>query len=119
MDVSFAVDSPLYQMAMVLVAGIIAGELFGRVHLPKVTGWISVGILLRATSPYHGEFTGLGGATVGAFKPYMNFVLGYIAFTVGAALHIASLRNSGSRLRLLLIGEAICTPVLVWLAMSM
>ncbi len=119
MDVSFAVDNSLYQMAIVLVAGIIAGELFGKVHLPKVTGWIAIGILLRATSPYHGKFTGLSGATVGTFKPYMNFVLGYIAFTVGAALHIASLRNSGNRLRLLLLGEAICTPVLVAVTMHL
>lgn len=118
MGVSFTVDSSLYQMAMVLVSGIIAGELFGKVHLPKVTGWIAVGILLRATSPYHGQFTGLSGATVQTFKPYMNFVLGYIAFTVGAALHIASLRNSGNRLRLLLLGEAICTPLLVGVTMS-
>ena len=119
MDVSFAVDSPLYQLANVLVAGIIAGELFGKVHLPKVTGWISVGILLRATSPYHGDITGLGGATVAAFKPYMNFVLGYIAFTVGAALHFASLRNSGNRLKLLLLGEALCAPLLVAVTLSM
>ena len=43
----------------------------------------------------------------------MSFVLGYIAFTVGAALHFASLRNSGKRLGLLLLGEALLTPTVV------
>ena len=43
----------------------------------------------------------------------MSFVLGYIAFTVGAALHFASLRNAWRRLTLLLLGEAIVTPSIV------
>ena len=47
----------------------------------------------------------------------MSFVLGYIAFTVGAALHFASLRNSGKRLGLLLLGEALITPSIVIITM--
>lgn len=63
-------------------------------------------------------FTGLTSRTVADFGPYMSFVLGYIAFTVGAALHFASLRNAGKRLGLLLLGEAIVTPVIVVLTLS-
>ena len=40
-------DDPLLNMATVLVAGIIGGEIFSWVRLPKVTGWIATGILLR------------------------------------------------------------------------
>lgn len=113
MTPSFAPDDPLYQLALVLVAGIIGGELFSAIKLPKVTGWIFTGILLRATSDWHGDLTGLSSTTTAGFRPYMSFVLGYIAFTVGAALHFASLRNAEKRLGFLLLGEAIITPTVV------
>ncbi len=117
MSLTFTPDDTLYQLALVLVVGIVGGELVGRIGLPKVTGWIGTGIILRAFAPYHNDFTGLTGNTVAEFRPYMSFVLGYIGFTVGAALHFASLRNAGKRLSLLLIGEALVTPAFVALAM--
>ncbi|MFT5523338.1 MAG: PTS system fructose-specific IIC component [Pirellulaceae bacterium] len=117
MNLTFTPDDSLYHLALVLVAGIIGGELVGRIGLPKVTGWIGTGILVRALVPYHGSLTGLSASTVSEFRPYMGFVLGYIGFTVGAALHIASLRNAGKRLSLLLLGEALLTPTLVGLTM--
>ncbi len=117
MNFQFSPHDPLFQLAIVLVAGIIGGELFGLIRLPKVTGWISTGILLRAFAPYHNSTTGFTPETVSMFSPYMSFVLGYIAFTVGAALHFASLRNSTGRLSLLLLGEALITPSIVIAAM--
>ena len=41
-------NDPLFNIATVLVAGIIGGELFARLRLPKVTGWIATGILMRS-----------------------------------------------------------------------
>ena len=103
---------PLLNMATVLVAGILGGELFARVRLPKVTGWIATGILLRiARLP--GMDTVAEANCLDRFLPYMHFVLGFIAFTVGATLYIASLRNTEKRIGLLLLGEAICTPIVV------
>lgn len=113
----FAANDTLYHLAIVLVAGIIGGELVGRIGLPKVTGWICTGILLRALETRHSILTGVTTETSSQFEPYMSFVLGYIAFTVGAALHFASLRNSGKRLGLLVLGEALVTPTIVVLAM--
>jgi PTS system fructose-specific IIC component len=114
-------DDPLIRLAIVLVAGIVGGELVGRIRLPKVTGWIGTGILLRMLDQYlsseHQFDSGLSPANVTAFGPYMNFVLGYIAFTVGAALHFASLRNAGKRIGLLLLCEAIITPTVVFVAL--
>ncbi len=117
MNLTFTPDDALYHLALVLVSGIVGGELVGRVGLPKVTGWIGTGILLRALDDHHGAFTGLNENTVANFRPYMSFVLGYIGFTVGAALHFASLRNAGKRLGLLLLGEATVTPAVVALTM--
>ena len=109
----FNFDDPLFKMAMILFAGIVGGELVGRIRLPKVTGWIGTGILLTALGlPF------LDADSVVSFAPLMNFVLGYIAFTVGAALHFASLKNAATRLGILLLGEALITPTIVVLAMT-
>ena len=108
----FSFDDTLLKLAIVLLSGIVGGELVGLLRLPKVTGWIGTGILLRMS-----QIPGLDPASVNQFGPYMNFVLGYIAFTVGAALHFKSLMNSGRRLALLLLGEAIVTPVVVFCAL--
>lgn len=118
MTFQFVAQDTLYHLAIVLVAGIVGGELVGRIKLPKVTGWIFTGILLRAFETKHSAYTGLTVAAVASFGPYMNFVLGYIAFTVGAALHFASLRNAGKRLGLLLLGEALVTPSIVVLLLT-
>ena len=117
MELQFTANDTLYHLALVLMAGIIGGELVGRIGLPKVTGWICTGILLRGFVDQHTSFTGLSEDTVGQFRPYLSFVLGYIGFTVGAALHFASLRNAGKRLGLLLLGEALVTPTVVMLGL--
>ena len=105
-------DDPLLNMATVLVAGIIGGEIFAFMRLPKVTGWIATGILMRQLC-LPGMDTSLDPKTLDKFLPYMHFVLGFIAFTVGATLYFNSLRNTGKRIGLLLLGEAIITPVVV------
>lgn len=104
----FHLDDPLLNIATVLVAGIIGGELFARVKMPKVTGWIATGILLRSVS-----LPGLSAADLSRFAPFNYFVLGYIAFTVGATLYINNLRNMEKRILLLLLFEATLTPVIV------
>lgn len=105
-------DDPLLNMATVLIAGIIGGEIFAAIKLPKVTGWIATGILLRQLY-LPGMNTHLEPKCLDEFLPYMHFVLGFIAFTVGATLYFASLRNSRQRVGLLLLGEAIMTPIIV------
>lgn len=105
-------DNPLLGLAVVLAAGLVGGELVARLRMPKVTGWIGTGILLRYT-----ELPGLGTAAVQGFYPLVDFVLGYIAFSVGSALHLASLRNAGKRLALLILTEATITPGIVVLGL--
>jgi len=119
MGFEFLPDNALYQLAVILVVGIIGGEILGRFHLPKVTGWIFSGIVVRFLSEYHEGFTGLNVKAASGFDVFMSFVLGYIAFTVGAALHFAGLRNARGRLGLLMLGEAIVTFSVVFVLMYM
>lgn len=101
-------DDPLLCMAIVLIAGVVGGELFGWIHLPKVTGWIATGIIVRQLA-----LPGLDAESLPRYAPFMNFVLGYIAFTVGATLYVVNLRNAGKRIGMLLLFEAVLTPALV------
>ena len=101
-------DPPLLSLAITLVAGVLGGELVARIKLPKVTGWIATGIAVRALN-----IPGLLPEDLSRFGSLTSFVLGYIAFTVGAALHIRSLMNAGKRLSLLVITEATITPICV------
>ena len=71
-------DDPLLNMATVLVAGIIGGEVFARIKLPKVTGWIATGILLRQLC-LPGMDVSEDPMALDKFKPFMSFVLGFIA----------------------------------------
>ena len=101
-------NDPLLNLATILTAGIIGGEIFALMRLPKVTGWIATGILLR-TLNLPGMDLGADPEALNRFQPIMNFVLGYIAFTVGATLYFSSLRNTSKRIGLLLLGEATIT----------
>jgi mannitol/fructose-specific phosphotransferase system IIA component (Ntr-type) len=98
---------------MVLSAGLIGGEIISRLRLPRVTGWIITGIVLRSF-----DVPGLEMETLGAFSSLTDFVLGYIAFTVGSHLNFGRLRNAHKRLVFLIIAEATITPAIVVFAMS-
>lgn len=105
-------SDPLFNMAVVLLTGIVGGEIFALLKLPKVTGWIATGIVLRQLC-LPGMDTSSDAKALDKFLPYMNFVLGFIAFTVGASLYTASLKNTEKRIGLLLLGEAFITPIFV------
>lgn len=83
-----------------------------RLKLPRVTGWIITGIGLGAL-----KLDALDLERLGSFYPLTDFVLGYIAFTVGSHLNISQLRNAGKRLSLLILAEATITPAIVVFAM--
>ncbi len=103
---------PLFALAIVLVSGLLGGEIMSRLRLPRVTGWIITGIGLGAL-----KLDALNLDHLSSFYPLTDFVLGYIAFTVGSHLNISQLRNAGKRLSLLILAEATITPAIVVFAM--
>ena len=102
----------LLVVAVVLLTGLAGGALAARVHLPRVTGWILAGVLLRQL-----DFVAAQPEVMKGFSPINDFVLGYIAFLVGSHLNFRRLRNAGSRLLFIMVTEAIITPTLVTLAL--
>ncbi len=100
---------PLLTLAVVLVAGVLSGNLARRMRLPGITGQILVGILIGP-----GVLHLVATADITRLGPVTNFALGLMAVTVGAHLNLRRLRNAGKRLFVLLLAEAIITPCLVF-----
>ncbi|MCP4291896.1 MAG: PTS transporter subunit EIIA [bacterium] len=105
-------DNPLFTLAVLLAFGAICGQLAKRIGLPSVTGQILAGILL-GPSVFHvfGHDAAVG------LRPIVHFALGLIAVDVGTHLHFPKLRNSFSRLGILLLLEVTLTPLLVYSAL--
>jgi len=99
---------PLLVLAMILVAGVSAGALARRFHLPSVTGQILAGVCI---GPLLGAFDH---DTVVNLAPFTSFALGLMAVAVGSHLNVARLANAARRLVILLVCEAVITPVLVF-----
>ena len=99
--------SPLLTLALVLVVGIVFGELAKRVRLPAVTGQIVGGIVLGPAG------LGLFGLpNVHALEPVLEFAL--MAVAAGSHLRLRRLANAKQRLGLLVLFEATLTPTLVF-----
>lgn len=102
---------PLFSFALVLTSGLAGGEVVARLGIPRVTGWIMTGIGLAAV-----EAPGITAERVEGLRPFNDFVLGYIAFMVGSHLNLQRLRGAGLRLSMIVLTEALVTPVVVALA---
>ena len=100
--------SPLLVLAVVLVAGVLSGALARRLKLPSVTGQILAGILLGPILHVFGH------GTVAGLAPITSFALGLMAVAVGSHLNLARLSGATRRLMILLVCEALITPLFVF-----
>lgn len=102
----------LFVLATVLVAGVGFGQIASRLHLPRVTGQVLIGILIgRAGLELFPE------EVVAGLDPIKEFALGLMGVTVGAHLSFRRLRNAGRRLLWLLLLESLLTPCVVGLVL--
>ncbi|MDJ0522981.1 MAG: cation:proton antiporter [Planctomycetota bacterium] len=99
---------PLLVLAVILVVGVASGALAKRLRVPSVTGQIVAGILL---GPIFHVFSH---STVQGMAPITSFALGLMAVAVGSHLNVARLSGATRRLVILLVCEALITPVIVY-----
>ncbi len=102
---------PLLTLAVILVAGVLSGQLARRVRLPAVTGQILAGV---AIGPSVLDLASID--AIHSLHPITNFALGLIAVAVGNHLNVKRLRNARRRLLWLLLFESTLTPLLVFTA---
>ena len=103
-------------LAVVLVAGVAAGLLARRLHLPSVTGQILVGILLGPTLGFlfGSDYRILRVEELHDLRPFIDFALGLMAVEVGSHLNFTKLRVAARRLTLLVVFESLLTPLIVF-----
>lgn len=102
------IADPLLTLALILTAGMLAGQAASRLRLPSVTGQILVGILIGPSvlGLLHHE-------QVVSLQPVTHFALGLIAVTIGGHLHFSRILVAKRRLGWLLAFEATVTPFVV------
>ncbi len=105
----FTSADPLLILAVVIVAGLLAGEVTKRIQLGSVTGQILVGVLLGAAG-----LDLFPRESVDGLQPVTHFALGVMVMVVGGHLNLRRLRNARKRLGILLACEVVITPVIVW-----
>ncbi|HKI84205.1 MAG TPA: cation:proton antiporter, partial [Candidatus Krumholzibacteria bacterium] len=79
---------PLLTLAVILVAGVLSGQLARRVKLPAVTGQILAGVVI---GPSILDLASI--EAIHSLHPITNFALGLIAVAVGNHLNLKRLRN--------------------------
>lgn len=103
--------TPLLTLAIVLVAGVVGGQLAAFARLPRVTGQIIIGVAL-------GPFVlgAVDSVSLHGLRPVTHFALALIAVTMGSHLHFRQLRNAARRLGWMVLMESTILPLLVFLA---
>ncbi len=96
-------------LSIVLIAGVGFGAVAKRFRLPSVTGQILAGILIGPTFLHW-----VGHQAIDHLHPLIDFALTLMAVSIGSHLGYRRLRNAKKRLGLLLLFEAVLTPLVVF-----
>lgn len=102
------VSDPLLTLALVLVAGMVFGQLALRIGVPSVTGQILVGVVCGPS-----VLNLFDAGAIHELTPVTHFALGLIAVTIGSHLHLTRISVAKRRLLWLLLGESVVTPLAV------
>ncbi|MGB3242837.1 MAG: cation:proton antiporter, partial [Candidatus Omnitrophota bacterium] len=73
----------LLVIGIIMLLGTICGRLFQKLNLPRVMGYIIIGVLFGKS--FHGF---LSGPILDSFGPLINLSLGIIGFMIGAELNL-------------------------------
>ena len=105
-DISTTVES--YHLDFLLLIGIatffgtVGARIFQKLHVPRVVGYIAIGILLGESG-----VKVIPAETVTAAQPITIFALGIIGFMIGGELHIDLFRRHGKQIITILITEGL------------
>ncbi|MBN2542076.1 cation:proton antiporter [bacterium] len=97
----------LFLLGLALFGGTIGGQLFQKLRIPQVVGYIAIGILIGESG-----FKIVNQDTIQALQPFNYFALGLIGFMVGGELKKEVLAKYGKQFVTILLFEGI-TPFLL------
>jgi Kef-type K+ transport system membrane component KefB/CBS domain-containing protein len=101
-------------MGLVYLLALGAGRISASMGIPRVTGYLVVGLL---TGPSVGSLAGLPGLMTHGLQqglvPLHDIILGLIVFTIGGSFRLKAMRKVGSKLLMISTCEIGFTAVLV------
>ena len=100
--------SPLFYMAVMLLGGLCAGRVVKQIHLPNVTGYLLVGLLLGPC-----VLNVLNHDFVMEMRLASDMALAFIAFTIGAEFKVSYLKKVGMTPIIIAICEAFAAVIVV------
>jgi len=98
----------IFNIALLLSLGIIGGKIAHQLKLPKVTGYIIIGMIFGPTG-----LNFLTEEALYSFKIFKILALGFIGFNIGMELNFISLKKVGKHALLIALVQAFLTFVLV------
>ncbi|MFX1519922.1 MAG: cation:proton antiporter [Promethearchaeota archaeon] len=93
---------------LIIIGGFAAGKLFQKIRIPRVLGFIVIGLILGESF-----FAILNVSILENLQPLVDLALGFIGFTVGTELDGSKVIKGSKKLFIILICEAFGTFVLV------
>lgn len=100
-----------FNVALLLALGMLGGKLAQMVHLPRVTGYIIIGMIFGP-----GGFSLINEAVLYDFKIFKILALGFIGFNIGLELKFSTLKESGGHVILITLIQTVMSFALVFLA---
>lgn len=110
----------LLGISIALIAGLISNRLIRLLHLPNVTAYLIVGILLGPYlfSLFNKNLTGvLSEEVVHALGILVDIALGFIAFSIGSEFKLSSIKKVGKGIITITLIQAFAALVLVDVAL--
>lgn len=95
-------------LAIVLLLGVLSIKLSKALHLPNVTGYLLVGLLV---GPFGLNL--LTTSMLGDMSILTTIALGFIAFSIGEELHIKSLRKMGGKVVIITLLQSLVAVLFV------
>ncbi len=100
----------LLVIGLAIFFGTIGANLFQRLRIPQVLGYIAIGLLVGRTG-----FELIGEEALARLAPFNFFALGIIGFMIGGELHRETFRKYGRQFLVILLAEGIAAFVVVTL----
>ncbi|MCK9222382.1 MAG: cation:proton antiporter [Limnochordia bacterium] len=94
---------------LLIVLGLFGGKLVGKIHMPSITGWILVGLVLGPS-----VFNVVTGDIAQMLQPIEGLALAIIALAIGGELTVSSLRKLGSSIITITIVQMLMTFLCVF-----
>lgn len=89
----------LLQIALIFIFGFIGGELINKIKLPRVLGYIIIGMVI---GPYALGLVGTELAGTSLFALVFVIVIGFVGLSVGSSINIDEIKEGGKKI--LIIG---------------